>query len=212
MNIVIRGCIFMNSDYLKDNQVKEAKPEGKNGYTYGDYLTWDDGKRYELIDGVVYCMTPAPTRRHQQLVGEIFRQISNYLLDKECEVYIAPFDVRLPLAEEEDKNITTVVQPDLVVVCDQNKLDERGCKGAPELVIEVVSPSSANRDRNEKKELYEKHGVKEYWLVDYSEKTVEVYLLNEDGQYGKSVVYTGQEKVPVSIFNDLEIDLGRLFI
>jgi Uma2 family endonuclease len=201
----------MGSDYLKDNQVKEAKPEGKNGYTYGDYLTWDDGKRYELIDGVVYNMTPAPSRRHQQLAVELLRQVGNYLFDKECEVYIAPFDVRLPVTEEDDKDVKTVVQPDLVVVCDQDKLDERGCKGAPELVIEIVSPSSAGRDRKVKRDLYEKHGVKEYWLVDYSEKTVEVYLLNDDGQYGKSVVYTDQEMVPVSIFNDLEIDLRLVF-
>jgi len=200
----------MGFEQPKNGQAREAKPDGKNCYTYGDYLTWDDGKSYELIDGVVYNMTPAPSLRHQQILGAIHNQFYNYLADKKCEAYFAPFVVRLLMAEEEDQDVSTVVQPDLGV-CDQDKLDERGCKGAPELVVEIVSPASAGRDRKVKRDLYEKHGVKEYWLVDYSGNTVEAYLLNDNGQYGKSDVYTDQEMVPVSIFADLEIDLERVF-
>jgi Uma2 family endonuclease len=118
--------------------------------------------------------------------------------------------VRLPEGEEKEDDILTVVQPDLLVVCDEDKLDKKGCKGAPDLMIEIISPSSGGRDRRDKRDLYEKHGVKEYWLVDYNEKIVEVYLLNEDGQYGKPAVYLEDDKVPVDILNGLEIDLSYI--
>jgi len=180
-------------------------------YTYGEYLTWQDGKRYEIIEGVVYNMSPAPYRRHQRISGELHRQFANYLLGKECEVYAAPFDVRLPVGEEADEDINSVVQPDLVVVCDLKKLDDRGCKGAPDLAIEVVSPFSADRDRKIKKELYQRAGVKEYWLVDYDQNIVEVYLLNEKGEYDKPMVYTEKDKVSIGIFTDLNIDLLLVF-
>ena len=110
-------------------------------WTYTDYLTWPEGERWELINGVAYNMSPAPSRRHQELSGELFRQIANHLKGKQCKVYDAPFDVRLSTAgNESDNYIDTVVQPDIVVVCDPSKLDERGCKGAPDIVIEISSP------------------------------------------------------------------------
>ena len=158
----------MSENRSKDGIVSETSP--KHRYTYGDYLTWDDAQRYELIDGSIYVMSPAPGRRHQEVAGEFHRQLANYLLEKECAVYIAPFDVRLPEREKRDEDIATVVQPDLVIVCDDNKLDERGCKGAPDLVIEIISPGSAGRDRKTKRELYQKHGVLEYWIVDGTSK------------------------------------------
>ncbi|MCG8512860.1 MAG: Uma2 family endonuclease [Halanaerobiales bacterium] len=199
----------MSENRRKGGIVSETSP--KHRYTYGDYLTWDDAQRYELIDGSIYVMSPAPGRRHQEVAGEFHRQLANYLLEKECAVYIAPFDVRLPEREKRDEDIATVVQPDLVIVCDDNKLDERGCKGAPDLVIEIILPGSAGRDRKTKRELYQKHGVLEYWIVDEHQSTVEVYLLNAQKQYGKPEIYTTQERLPVSIFSDLAIDLKMVF-
>jgi Uma2 family endonuclease len=203
----------MNFEHKDNNFVRKAQPAwaSEREYTYDDYLTWQDGKRYEIIDGVVYNMSPVPHRRHQKVFGELHRQFANYLLEKECEIYAAPFDVRLPKDEEADKDIKTVIQPDLVVVCDLKKLDERGCKGVPDLVIEVISPFSEHRDRKIKRGLYEKAGVKEYWLIDYMEKTVEIYLLNERGEYDKPMVYTEIDKVPVGICTDLNIDLLLVF-
>jgi len=164
----------MSKNQNKGDLIRETRPKefNKNSYTYGDYLTWNDDQRYEIIDGVVYNMVPAPSRRHQGISMELGRQLSNYLLDKKCEVYVAPFDVRLPEGNEDNEDIMTVVQPDLVVVCDLDKLDERGCKGAPDLIIEIISPDSGGRDKKIKRDLYEKHGVKEFWLVNYDEKTV----------------------------------------
>ncbi len=197
------------SEEKDKNLVKETADERL--YTYGDYLKWDDGKRYELIDGQVYLMTPAPSPGHQKVSGELLRQIANYLFDKECEVYAAPFDVRLPEGEEEDEEILTVVQPDILVLCDEDKIDKRGYKGAPDLIIEIISPSSGGRDRKIKRDLYERNGVREYWLVDYIEKTVEVYLFDKDNGYGKPTVYLEEDKIPVSILSELKINLSYVF-
>ncbi|MFW6287550.1 MAG: Uma2 family endonuclease, partial [bacterium] len=169
----------MFEDNKNNGYVKETARDRL--YTYSDYLTWSDEKRYELINGQVYTMSAAPYRRHQEISGELFRQISVYLFDKMCKVYSAPFDVRLPEGEEDNGEILTVVQPDIVIICDEDKLDKRGCRGAPDLIIEIISPSSAARDKKIKRDLYEKHGVKEYWLVDYIEKVLEVYLIDEEG-------------------------------
>lgn len=193
----------------KNDLIRETAEERL--YTFADYLKWNDGKRYELIDGQVYILAPAPSPEHQRISGELYRQISNYLLDKDCQVFAAPFDVRLPEGEERDEEILTIVQPDILVVCDKSKLDQRGLKGAPDMVIEIVSPSTAGRDRGVKRDLYERNGVREYWLVDYSNKTIEVYLLNEGNRYGKPVVYSAEEKVPVNIFDSLAIDLSLVF-
>ena len=148
--------------------IKEARQEAatKEKYTYGDYLTWCDEERWELIDGVPYNMTPAPSRAHQGISVELARQMANYLVGKTCRIYTAPFDVRLPKGEEKDERIKTVVQPDLLVVCDESKLDDRGCKGAPDLIVEILSPHTAVKDMKTKRDLYERVGVEEYWLID----------------------------------------------
>lgn len=200
----------MNEKRNKKHLVRERAPLKKEKYTYGDYLSWADDKRYELIEGEVYLMA-APSRRHQEVAGELFRQLATYLLGKECRVYQAPFDVRLPLANEENEDIETVVQPDIVVICDNRKLDQKGCIGVPDLVVEVVSPSSGARDRKTKRDLYEERGVKEYWIVDYINNTVEVYLLNEEKQYDKLEVYTAEDKLAVNILSSLKIDLELVF-
>ena len=128
--------------------IREKKLEAatKETYTYGDYLSWPDEERWELIDGIPHSMSPAPSRVHQEISMELARQIANHLIGKNCRVYAAPFDVRLPKGGEKDEQIETVVQPDLVVVCDESKLDERGCKGPPDLIIEILSPHTAAKD------------------------------------------------------------------
>lgn len=180
-------------------------------YTYNDYLKWNDDERWELIDGVAYTMTPAPNRRHQQVSGELFRQFANFLIDKPCEIYDAPFDVRLPEDDEAEADITTVVQPDLAVICDTSKLDDAGCLGAPDLVVEVLSPATSRRDHKEKFFCYEHAGVKEYWLVDPLANTVTVFKLGADKRYGRPDVYGVEETVAVGIFSDLEIELAPVF-
>ena len=179
-------------------------------YTYGNYISWNDGERWELIEGVPYNMTPAPTRFHQHIVVRLGWFFAEHLEGKPCEVYVAPFDVRLPEHDEADEDVTTVVQPDLVVVCDPEKLDDRGCRGAPDLVVEVLSPSTAARDHIQKLALYEKHGVREYWLVHPVDRMATVYLLDE-GKYGKPGVFASGDTVEVAVLPGLAIELGRVF-
>ena len=196
-----------------ESRIGEPRPEAaaKDTYTYGDYAKWPDEERWELIDGVPYNMSPAPSRIHQKTLGELHKQIAVYLTGKTCEVYIAPFDVRLPKGDESDERIDTVVQPDLVVVCDRKKLDERGCKGAPDLVVEVLSPQTAGKDMKIKLALYERVGVKEYWIVDPSNKTVQVYQMEAAGRYGRPGIYTDGDQLKVGLFTDLAIDLAMVF-
>jgi len=134
-------------------------------FNYADYLNWADDERWEIIEGVPYNMSPAPAREHQRVSAIIFVKIYNFLSGKECEVYFAPFDVRLAETKNEaDEEIETVVQPDIVVICDQNKLDKRGCLGSPDIMVEILSPATSYKDQTEKLLLYEKHGVKDTGL------------------------------------------------
>jgi Uma2 family endonuclease len=175
------------------------------GYTYADYCEWDDDERWELIEGVPYAMSPAPTQYHQEINGELYRQIANFLVGKSCKVFLAPFDVRLNAAEEDN----TVLQPDILVVCDHSKLDGKSCNGAPDLVIEILSPSTANRDRLDKFNAYLRAGVREYWIVDPFTKTVQICILHSSF-YGVTV-HKEHEVVPVSVLNGCTIDLGEIF-
>ena len=182
-----------------------------NRYTYREYREWDDTERWELIDGHAYNMTPAPSRIHQEICGELFRQFANFLTDKTCRVYSAPFDVRLPEGNEADDDIVTVVQPDLSVVCDRSRLDDKGCKGSPDLIVEVVSPSTARKDLKEKLLLYEKSGVREYWIVDPAAKTVMVFHRNETKVFGRPDIYTEEDRIRVGIFPELTVELNSVF-
>lgn len=181
-------------------------------WTYADYCSWPDEERWELIDGVAYNMSPAPSRIHQKISGELFRQISNHLHGRQCEVYSAPFDVRLPnFNGQDDADIETVVQPDIVVVCDPGKLDDRGCKGAPDLVIEILSPATAEHDLKDKFHLYQRVGVKEYWLMHPTDRTTMVFKLGDADAYGRPDVYGSRDRVEVPLLGDLEIDLAVVF-
>jgi len=177
-------------------------------YTYADYLTWADDKMRELVDGFIRMMS-LPGTKHQRASGKITTRLTN-LIEKNkgnCEVFPAPFDVRLPKnGEKADKEIYNVVQPDICVVCDVSKLDERGCLGAPDLVVEIQSYSTARYDLTKKFDLYESSGVREYWVVYPYEAAVEVFVLQPDGKYDDGTKYH-QGKIPVHIFDGCEIDL-----
>jgi len=178
-------------------------------HTYADYRHWPEDVRYELIDGFAYAMGPAPARRHQEVAGEIFRQIADALDGSPCRPYIAPFDVRLPQADESDDQVDTVVQPDISVICDKAKLDERGCRGAPDWIIEVLSPATAGHDQIVKRALYERVGVREFWLVHPVDRVVSIYLL-ENGVYGKPAVYELVDATATTILPQVVIDWARV--
>lgn len=152
-------------------------------YTYADYLTWQFDEFVELIRGKVRRMSPAPRRVHQEILLNLARSVSNFLENKPCRTYVAPFDVRLTKSSPNgETQITTVVQPDICVVCDPAKLDEQGCVGAPDWIIEILSPGNTAHDSKTKFDLYEENGVLEYWMVDPGLKNVVAYVL-ENGQY-----------------------------
>jgi Uma2 family endonuclease len=185
---------------------------GDGRRTYGDYVTWPEGERWELIDSVAYDMSPAPTQRHQALCMELSVQIALFLRDKPCRMYQAPFDVLLPdSVDQADDDVPTVVQPDIIVVCDQSKLSEKGCRGAPDWIIEILSPSTSVKDQREKLSLYERHGVKEYWVVHPTDKIAMAYILGPAGEYGKPRVYGRDEKADPVTLPGLTIDLKTAF-
>jgi Uma2 family endonuclease len=197
---------------IEPNSVQE--PDLAGSYTYADYLTWQFTEMVELIRGKIVKMSPAPRSIHQAVTGELHRQIANHLRKQKCKVFIAPFDVRLPQPKKGSTNeeIITVVQPDLCVVCDPKKIDEMGCVGAPDWIIEVLSPRTSAKDLNEKFELYEEAGVGEYWVVHPREQTALVYTLNEQGKYrGMLKPYTRRDKIQPLILPALVIDLGEVF-
>ncbi|CAK0771696.1 Uma2 family endonuclease [Gammaproteobacteria bacterium] len=182
----------------------------KEYYTYKDYCTWPENERWELIDGTPYNMYPAPTRIHQEVVCELLRQIANYLKGKDCRVYTAPFDVRLPQPKTNNKTTDTVIQPDLAVICDKEKLDEKGCLGAPDWIIEVVSPNSASRDHITKRALYEKHGVREYWIVHPIDHLLTIYWYQQ-GQYRAPETLETTGQTYSNIFPELAIEWDDVF-
>lgn len=183
-------------------------------YTYGDYVQWDDDERWELIDGRPYAMG-APNVAHQRLVGALYFQLHLQLEGARCEALVSPVDVRLPRDDEPDDAIVDVVQPDVLVVCDPSKLDERGCRGAPDLVIEVLSPSNADHDRVTKLELYERHGVREYWFVQPVERLVTTHHLEVDPQagtrFGMVVTRFAEGRHRVAVLPAVEIDWDAAF-
>jgi Uma2 family endonuclease len=181
-------------------------------YTYTDLLTWPEDERWELIDGIPYNMTPAPSRRHQEILGALYLQFGAFLRHAPCRVYLAPFDVRLPKADEDSMTASTVVQPDLTVICEREKLDQRGAVGSPALVVEILSPYTAKKDRQRKMQRYAQAAIPEYWIISPTEQTVEVYQLHELGRYGAATVYQYDEQVPVSVLPGLLIDLGQVFV
>lgn len=178
--------------------------------TYGDYCGWNDDERREIIEGVPYNMT-GPSRQHADISRELNFLLVAFYKGKPCKVYAAPFDVRLPRGNEADHEIDTVVQPDILVVCDEKKLDDKGCRGAPDMIIEILSPSTASRDCIQKRALYEKHGVREFWTVDPTNRIVTVYHRGSDNTFDKPQIFGDTDIVKVSITAGLEIKLEEVF-
>ena len=179
-------------------------------HTYSDYLTWSDEERDELIDGVAYVKEPpAPSRSHQEVVGELFLQIRLALEGKPYRTYVAPFDVRLPKSGEADDRIDTVVQPDVLVVGGLEKLDERGMRGAPDWIAEVLSPSTASHDHVLKVPVYERAGVLEVWLVHPIDRTLTLYRL-KNGSYGRPIVLELKGRTAIAAIPGVTIDWDRL--
>jgi len=185
-------------------------PEENKKHTYSDYLTWPESERWEIIDGVPYLQS-APKWQHQSISGELYRQISNYLIDKPCRVFASPFDLCLVGYEESDDDILNIVQPDIVIVCDETKLRKTGYFGVPALIIEISSPSTTRQDRVVKFNKYEKAGVKEYWIVEPDGKYISVFTLQENKRYGRPEAYTEEDKAKMSVFSDFTVDLKPVF-
>ena len=177
-------------------------------YSYSDYLLWEFKERVELIKGFIYKMSPAPNRKHQKISQNVNSDILNFFKKHPCEVYVAPFDVRLPV--KKGKKDYTVVQPDLCVICDLSKLDDQGCNGAPDLIIEILSPQNKKHDVHTKFNLYEECGVKEYWIVQPENNLVLVYSLQNDKYIGLQP-FTEDDTIRSIVFPDMKILVNDVF-
>jgi len=178
-------------------------------HTYADYLVWSNTYGDELIDGTAYVREPARSRSHQSIVVGLCKQLATALENRPCEVYVAPFDVRLPKSTEEDDQIDTVVQPDVLIVSDLQKLDARGMRGAPDWLAEVVSPGTARHDQIVKLPVYERAGVREVWLIDPVDRRVSIYLL-EAGRYGRPTLLDLKGQTPLTAVSGVTVDWDRL--
>jgi len=182
-------------------------------YSYADYLGWFFHERIELIKGKIFKMSPAPNTYHQEISTNLMLKIGYFLTNKNRKVFAAPFDVRLPRPSDKikDEEILSVIQPDITVICDKSKIDRRGCLGAPDWIIEILSPSTSKKDRNDKFDLYESSGVKEYWIVFPKKQKVLAYFLNDQGQYIESGSCSKKETISPVLFPELKIDLEPIF-
>lgn len=180
-------------------------------YTYDDYLKFADDEVVEIIDGRILAMSPAPSRIHQKIIMELSAEIRNYIKSNngDCEVYPAPFDVILKNDDEDVSLSTNIVQPDISVICDKNKLTDKGCTGSPDMIIEVISPFNTSNDYVRKLNLYEHFKIREYWIVNPIEKNILVYTLTNDG-YNAPKIFSFNDKIEVNIYDNLYIDFNSL--
>ncbi len=197
------------------NQITHLSQLDPNGtYSYADYLSWRFEQALEVIKGKIWPMS-APSRTHQKLSWQLSGLFFNHFKNHRCEAYAAPFDVRLydrKKSLKADKDIYTVVQPDLCIICDLDKLDERGCLGAPDLIVEILSPGNSTREMKIKKDLYAESGVGEYWVVDPSHETITRFNLAPDGfTYERPLIFVSDDPMPSVVFPDFILPLGELF-
>ncbi len=178
-------------------------------YTYADYFKWKFEERVELIKGRIFKMSPAPGRVHQEISTNLQGALFIYLQGHNCKLYSAPFDVRIPRKSKDDKDILTVLQPDICVVCDLSKLDDKGCLGAPDLVIEILSPSNNKKELKNKYEVYEEAGVKEYWVVYPTEPGIMIHTLI-DGKYVPSRMLVDGAAAS-TVLSGFTVDVETLF-
>jgi Uma2 family endonuclease len=203
--------MFTVYDVNKNQFTQVEEPDPSLTYTYADYLKWDFEERLELFRGKIFKLS-APNTRHQVIAGDIFVAVKNFLRKQKCQVFIAPFDVRLPVKNrKKDNEVTTVVQPDICVVCDDSKIDARGCCGASDLVIEILSPGNTTKEVKLKYELYEEAGVKEYWIIYPEEQNVVVFTLNENNKYSPAVFYAGNDVLRAKCIPGFIIELNDIF-
>jgi Uma2 family endonuclease len=199
------------------SEIKVEEPESPYGFTYADYLTWNFKERIELIRGKIFKMCPAPSVPHQKISVNIENEFAFFLKGKRCQMLHAPIDVKLngkPFKKRKlrDDEITTVVQPDIIVVCDEEKLkDIRSVDGPPELIVEILSPGNTKTETKYKFYLYEENGVLEYWVVYPEYKQIYVYLLNENEEYGKPVIYEANENITCKVLKGLSIPMNDIF-
>jgi len=178
-------------------------------YTYADYLKWDFEEIIELIKGKIFAKAAAPNRRHQEVSGNIYLVIATFLKSHYCKVYSAPFDVRFSKNPEYSKT-DSIVQPDISVICDLTKLDDKGCWGAPDLIVEILSPGNSRVEIQNKYELYEEFGVREYWVVHPTDCTVLIYTLT-DGKFQPSRLLTSGNHIKSSVIPGFTLDLEEVF-
>ncbi len=188
-----------------------ARKQKRDFFTWSDYITWPENERWEIINGEAYDMSPAPGMLHQEISIALSSKIYSFLEGHECKAFTAPFDVRLPEHDEAIEETSTVVQPDIVVYCDSTKLDERGGIGAPDLAVEILSPSSSKRDLIDKMALYERHGVREYWVVDTCNLEISIWNLEKTGKFGREKIFNSEDHLKSTIFPEMSIDLQKVF-
>jgi len=187
------------------------EPDPSLTYSYADYMQWKFKERLELFRGKIYKMG-APNMQHQRVGGQLYTGFYNFLKGKPCRVFIAPFDIRLPIKNRKnDDEITTVVQPDVCIVCDPSKLDARGVCGAPDLVVEILSPGNSRKEVRDKYELYEEAGVKEYWIVNPQEENLSVFILDKEGKFRGAQMYAGGDKLETKAVPGFRIDVEDIF-
>ena len=190
---------------------KVEEPDSSITYTYADYLQWKFEERLELFRGKVFKLS-APNTKHQDISRNILVPIALFLKKKPCKVFAAPFDVRLPVKnKKKDDEITTVVQPDICVICDETKIDSRGCCGAPDLMVEILSPGNSKKEIRLKYELYEEAGVKEYWIVNPVEENIVVFILNEERKFCGLKMYASGDTIESLAVSGLKINLNEIF-
>ncbi len=192
--------------------IEQLDPQGS--YTYADYLTWWFDERVELIKGKLFKMSPAPNTRHQKIAKEIVFLLETHIRKSRCgcEGFCAPFDVRLPKdGQNKDDEITTVVQPDICVICDPSKLDERGCVGAPEFIVEILNPGKCQREFVTNFNVYEKAGVSEYWVIDPDHQHILSYILNDAGSFVPQRPYTTGMTIKSVVLSGFSVKLSKLF-
>ncbi len=183
-------------------------------YSYADYLTWHFEQSVEIIKGLIFPMA-APNSKHQKISSFLNAKIFNFLEDSPCDVYPAPFDVRLldkDKSVRQNKDIYTVVQPDLSIICNPQKIDNAGCLGTPDLVIEILSPGNSKKEMKIKKKLYEENAVKEYWIIDPYYETAHQFILNSDNTFDAPKIYASDDILPCALFEGLEINLEKMFV
>ncbi len=181
-------------------------------YTYADYLLWQFEERVELIKGKILQMA-APSRAHQQVSINLATILQNAVWKSTCKVYTAPFDVRLPhFSQKKNKDVVTVVQPDICVICDPSKLDDKGCIGAPDIVVEILSPGNSRREMKDKFSIYEESGVLEYWIISLSQKAVQVFRLNEQGKYYGTQPFVEGDNLITPVLPGIHIPLSDVFL